>query len=87
MAHQWGSLRGSHEPLFCTGIARVVVVVVMIGVAAFVVVVVVVVVVAVVVVVVVVVHVVVAPVVVQDGLYTVVWRRFVVVVEIVGTQI
>ena len=79
MAHQWGRLRGSHEPLFCTGIARVVVVVVMIGVAAFVVVVVVV--------AVVVVVVVVAPVVVQDGLYTVVWRRFVVVVEIVGTQI
>jgi hypothetical protein len=66
MAHQWGSLRGSHEPLFCTGIARVVVVVVMIGVAAFVVVVVVV-------VVVVDVVVVVAPVVVLDGLYTVVW--------------
>ena len=83
MAHQWGSLRGFHEPLFCTGIARVVVVVVMIGVAAFVVVVVVDVVVAVVVVVVVVV----APVVVLDGLYTVVWRRFVVVVEIVDTQI
>jgi hypothetical protein len=83
MAHQWGSLRGSHEPLFCTGIARVVVVVVMIGVAAFVVVVVV----DVVVIVVVVVVVVVAPVVVLDGLYTVVWRRFVVVVEIVDTQI
>ena len=83
MAHQWGSLRGSHEPLFCTGIARVVVVVVMIGVAAFVVVVVVV----AAVVVVVVVVVVVAPVVVLDGLYTVVWRRFVVVVEIVDTQI
>jgi hypothetical protein len=81
MAHQWGSLRGSHEPLFCTGIARVVVVVVMIGVAAFVVVV------DVVVIVVVVVVVVVAPVVVLDGLYTVVWRRFVVVVEIVDTQI
>ena len=80
MAHQWGSLRGSHEPLFCTGIARVVVVVVMIGVAAFVVVVAVA-------VVVVVVVVVVAPVVVLDGLYTVVWRRFVMVVEIVDTQI
>ena len=79
MAHQWGRLRGSHEPLFCTGIARVVVVVVMIGVAAFVVVVAVA--------VVVVVVVVVAPVVVLDGLYTVVWRRFVVVVEIVDTQI
>ncbi len=79
MAHQWGSLRGSHEPLFCTGIARVVVVVVVIGVAAFVVVVIVAVVVAVVVVV--------APVVVLDGLYTVVWRRFVMVVEIVDTQI
>ena len=84
MAHQWGSLRGSHEPLFCTGIARVVVVVVVIGVAAFVVVVVVV---DVVVIVVVVVVVVVAPVVVLDGLYTVVWRRFVMVVEIVDTQI